>query len=67
VAGGGAIALPESELEQVPAKLLELLSDPARLETMSAAMLRLARPNAADEIANELIDLARISRKDGIS
>jgi len=67
VAGGGAIALPESELEQVPAKLLELLSDPARLETMSAAMLRLARPNAADEIADELIDLARISRKDGIS
>src|SRR5664280_933702 len=59
VQGGGAIALPESELEQVPAKLLELLGDPDRLEAMSAAMLRLARPNAAEEIADELIELAR--------
>jgi UDP-N-acetylglucosamine--N-acetylmuramyl-(pentapeptide) pyrophosphoryl-undecaprenol N-acetylglucosamine transferase len=59
VEGGGAIALPESELERVPATLLDLLDDPARLETMSAAMLRLARPNAAEEIADELIELAR--------
>jgi UDP-N-acetylglucosamine--N-acetylmuramyl-(pentapeptide) pyrophosphoryl-undecaprenol N-acetylglucosamine transferase len=63
VQGGGAIALPESELEQVPAKLLELLDDSARLEAMSAAMLRLARPNAAEEIADELIELARGRRK----
>ncbi len=67
VAGGGAIALPESELERVPDTLLELLDDPARLETMSAAMLRLARPNAAEEIADELIELARSRRKDCIS
>ena len=43
----------------MPAKLLELLGDPDRLEAMSAAMLRLARPNAAEEIADELIELAR--------
>jgi len=59
VEGGGAIALPESELEQVPAQLLALLGDPARLKAMSAAMLRLARPNAAEEIADELIELAQ--------
>ena len=65
--GGGAIVLPESELEQVPATLLELLNDPVRLEAMSAAMLRLASQNAAEEIADELIALARGRRKDGIS
>jgi UDP-N-acetylglucosamine--N-acetylmuramyl-(pentapeptide) pyrophosphoryl-undecaprenol N-acetylglucosamine transferase len=67
VQGGGAIALPESELEQVPAKLLELLDDPARLAAMSAAMLRLARPNAAEEIADELLELARSRKKGGNS
>jgi UDP-N-acetylglucosamine--N-acetylmuramyl-(pentapeptide) pyrophosphoryl-undecaprenol N-acetylglucosamine transferase len=64
VEGGGALALPESELERVPATLLDLLNDPARLEKMSAAMLRLARPNAAEEIADELIELAG-KRKEG--
>jgi len=59
VAGGGAVSLPESELERAPEILLELLGDPARLKTMSEAMLRLARPNAAEEIADELIELAR--------
>ena len=57
--GGGAVAVPESELERVPDLLLELLNDQARLETMSKAMLALARPKAADEIAEELIALAR--------
>ncbi|MGC9974848.1 MAG: UDP-N-acetylglucosamine--N-acetylmuramyl-(pentapeptide) pyrophosphoryl-undecaprenol N-acetylglucosamine transferase [Gaiellaceae bacterium] len=64
VEGGGAISLPESELERVPGLLLELLGDPAQLERMSAAMLRLARPNAAEEIADELIELARSRRKE---
>jgi UDP-N-acetylglucosamine--N-acetylmuramyl-(pentapeptide) pyrophosphoryl-undecaprenol N-acetylglucosamine transferase len=64
VEGGGALALPESELERVPATLLDLLNDPARLEKMSAAMLRLARPNAAEEIADELIELAGKRKKD---
>ncbi len=67
VQGGGAITLPESDLENVPGVLLELLNDPARLKAMSAAMQRLARPNAAEEIADELIELARSRRKDSIS
>lgn len=58
-AGGGAVIVPERELERVPGLVRELLADPARLAAMRAAMLALARPHAADEIAEELIALAR--------
>lgn len=57
--GGGAVLVPEAELDRVPALVDELLADPARLESMSAAMRSLARPEAAEEIAEELIALAR--------
>jgi UDP-N-acetylglucosamine--N-acetylmuramyl-(pentapeptide) pyrophosphoryl-undecaprenol N-acetylglucosamine transferase len=60
--GGGAIVVPEPELERVPAVVDELLADPRRLETMRAAMLSMAQPHAADQIAEELIDLAAASR-----
>ena len=55
---GGAVVVPESELATVPALVDELLGDPDRLARMREAMLRLARPNAAEEIAEELIELA---------
>src|SRR2546430_7840466 len=58
-AAGGAILVPDSELGQVPEIIRSLLGDPRRLAEMSEAMLRVARPNAADEIAEELIALAR--------
>jgi UDP-N-acetylglucosamine--N-acetylmuramyl-(pentapeptide) pyrophosphoryl-undecaprenol N-acetylglucosamine transferase len=58
-AAGGAVLVPETELGRVPEIVRSLLDDPRRLEDMSAAMLRVARPNAADEIAEELIALAR--------
>jgi UDP-N-acetylglucosamine--N-acetylmuramyl-(pentapeptide) pyrophosphoryl-undecaprenol N-acetylglucosamine transferase len=57
--GGGALVVPERELERVPALVEELLADPARLASMRQAMLAMARPLAADEIAEELIALAR--------
>ena len=57
--GGGAITVPDSAVETVPALVEELLADPARLASMRQAMLRLARPDAAEEIAEELIELAR--------
>ncbi len=57
--GGGAVVVPEAELDRVPALVDELLSDPARLESMGAAMRAMARPDAAEEIAEELIALAR--------
>ena len=56
---GGAIVVPEPELAAVPELVRELLSDPARLAAMSTAMLAAARPGAADEIAEEVISLAR--------
>jgi UDP-N-acetylglucosamine--N-acetylmuramyl-(pentapeptide) pyrophosphoryl-undecaprenol N-acetylglucosamine transferase len=56
--GGGALVIQESEVGQAPEVIRSLLDDPRRLAEMSAAMTRLARPDAADEIAQELIALA---------
>ena len=58
--GGGAIVVADAELARVPALVDELLADPGRLARMRAAMLALARPHAADDIAEEMIALARV-------
>jgi len=60
--GGGAIVVLESKLERVAGLVDELLADPARLERMSVAMRALARPDAASEIAAELVSLGRSGR-----
>jgi UDP-N-acetylglucosamine--N-acetylmuramyl-(pentapeptide) pyrophosphoryl-undecaprenol N-acetylglucosamine transferase len=59
---GGAILIPESELGQVPETVRSLLDDPRRLEQMGAAMRRVARPDAAEKIAEELMALAAARR-----
>src|ERR687887_41220 len=56
---GGAILLPETELGHAPDVVRSLLDDQRRLEQMRAAMLRVAKPDAAEKIAEELIALAR--------
>ena len=56
--GGGAVVVDQRDIERVPGLVTELLEDPGRLERMSTAMRALARPKAADEIAEELIRLA---------
>ena len=56
--GGGAIVIPEGQAGRAPDVIRSLLDDPRRLADMSRAMLRLARPDAAEEIAEELIALA---------
>jgi UDP-N-acetylglucosamine--N-acetylmuramyl-(pentapeptide) pyrophosphoryl-undecaprenol N-acetylglucosamine transferase len=56
--GGGAVVVPEAEVGRAPDVVRSLLDDPRRLGDMAAAMRRLARPDAADEIAEELIGLA---------
>jgi UDP-N-acetylglucosamine--N-acetylmuramyl-(pentapeptide) pyrophosphoryl-undecaprenol N-acetylglucosamine transferase len=56
--GGGAAVVDQSELERVPALVEEVLADRDRLARMRESMKRLARPNAADEVADELIRLA---------
>ncbi len=57
--GGGAVVVGQENLSQVPALVDELLGDPDRLGRMRAAMRALAKPNAADEIADELVRLAQ--------
>ena len=57
--GGGALVVPDAELERIPGLVDELLASPDRLERMREAMRALARPEAAAEIAEELIRLAR--------
>ena len=56
--GGGAIVVPDAEVDRVPALVDELLAAPERLAAMRGAMLSLARPDAADVIADELVALA---------
>ncbi len=56
--GGGAIVVPNAEIGTVPALVAELLADPERLAAMREAMLGMARVDAADRIAEGLIELA---------
>jgi UDP-N-acetylglucosamine--N-acetylmuramyl-(pentapeptide) pyrophosphoryl-undecaprenol N-acetylglucosamine transferase len=58
VRAGGAIMVRDLDLEDVPDLVRSLLGNPARRERMAAAMLRAARPDAAREIAEELVALA---------
>jgi len=55
--GGGAVVVPETELD-LKRQVEELLADEERLERMATAMRSLARPDAADAVAEELIALA---------
>ena len=59
VRAGGAIMIRELELDQVADRVRSLLDDPARLRSMGRAMLSVARPDAAEEIAEGLIALGR--------
>lgn len=56
--GGGAVVVDQAGLGRVPGLAEQLLVDTDALARMSAAMKALARPAAADEIADELIRLA---------
>ena len=58
-AAGGAVVVPESELDRVPQPIEELLGDAPRRDQMRCAMLEVARPGAAAEVADELVALAR--------
>jgi len=57
--GGGAIVVANAEIDTVPGLVAELLADPARRGEMRAAMLSMARVDAADRIAEGVIALAR--------
>lgn len=57
---GAAITIEDSELssQRLAATAAELLSDPGRLDEMSAAARSLARPDAAERIAAEVLAAA---------
>jgi UDP-N-acetylglucosamine--N-acetylmuramyl-(pentapeptide) pyrophosphoryl-undecaprenol N-acetylglucosamine transferase len=55
---GGAITVPETELGRVADLARSLLGDAERLKEMGEAMKRVAKPDAADEVAEGLIQLA---------
>ena len=56
--GGGAVVVRQDQLARIPALVDDLLGDRERLARMSEAMRALARPDAAHEIADELVQLA---------
>ena len=55
---GAAVVIPEAEARRAPEVIRSLLDDPRRLGDLARAMREIARPDAADEIAEELIALA---------
>jgi UDP-N-acetylglucosamine--N-acetylmuramyl-(pentapeptide) pyrophosphoryl-undecaprenol N-acetylglucosamine transferase len=59
--GGAAVVIPDAELtpERLSAEMAELLADEDRLRAMSIAARRLAKPDAAQRIAREVLEAAR--------
>jgi UDP-N-acetylglucosamine--N-acetylmuramyl-(pentapeptide) pyrophosphoryl-undecaprenol N-acetylglucosamine transferase len=62
---GGAVCLPQSDADplRVAGELAALLGDPARRARMSAAARDFGKPDAAADIARDLLDLAGIVRR----
>ena len=60
--GGGAVVVPESRLSDAAGIVESLLADDARLRAMSEAMRGLAKEDAADRIAEEVLALAATGR-----
>ena len=58
---GAAVVVPDAELtaERLDSEVRSLLGAPERMRGMSDAARRLARPDAAERIADELLALAR--------
>jgi UDP-N-acetylglucosamine--N-acetylmuramyl-(pentapeptide) pyrophosphoryl-undecaprenol N-acetylglucosamine transferase len=59
--GGAAVVVPDGELSaaRLARETAALLADPQRMRTMAAAARRLARPEAAEAVAGELLEAAR--------
>lgn len=60
-AAGAAVVVPDDELSapRLAAETAALLADPPRLEAMARASQGLARPDAARDVADELLQAAR--------
>jgi UDP-N-acetylglucosamine--N-acetylmuramyl-(pentapeptide) pyrophosphoryl-undecaprenol N-acetylglucosamine transferase len=62
--GGAAVLVPDAELDaaRLSREVGAILSEPGRLAAMSRSARALARPDAADRIADELVALAAAGR-----
>jgi UDP-N-acetylglucosamine--N-acetylmuramyl-(pentapeptide) pyrophosphoryl-undecaprenol N-acetylglucosamine transferase len=60
-AGGAAVVIPDTELtaERLGAEVAAVLEDEGRLKEMAAAARKLAKPDAARRIADEVLEAAR--------
>jgi UDP-N-acetylglucosamine--N-acetylmuramyl-(pentapeptide) pyrophosphoryl-undecaprenol N-acetylglucosamine transferase len=60
-AGGAATVIPDAELnaERLAAEVQAVFGDSARLGQMAAAARKLAKPDAARRIADEVLEAAR--------
>ncbi len=58
--GGAAVVIPDGELSaaRLARETASLLGDPQRMRAMAAAARRLARPDAAEAVAKELLEAA---------
>jgi UDP-N-acetylglucosamine--N-acetylmuramyl-(pentapeptide) pyrophosphoryl-undecaprenol N-acetylglucosamine transferase len=58
---GAALLLPQPELtpDRLAAELAALLAEPSRLSAMTAAAANLARPDAAERLADAVLSLAK--------
>jgi UDP-N-acetylglucosamine--N-acetylmuramyl-(pentapeptide) pyrophosphoryl-undecaprenol N-acetylglucosamine transferase len=63
--GGAALVVPDSELDaaRLAREAQTLLGDARRLERMSAAARSLSRPDAAERIADEVVNVARSHKR----
>jgi UDP-N-acetylglucosamine--N-acetylmuramyl-(pentapeptide) pyrophosphoryl-undecaprenol N-acetylglucosamine transferase len=59
--GGAAVVVPDEELSaaRLARETATLLADPQRMRAMAAAARRLARPDAAEAVAEELLEVSR--------
>jgi UDP-N-acetylglucosamine--N-acetylmuramyl-(pentapeptide) pyrophosphoryl-undecaprenol N-acetylglucosamine transferase len=64
-AAGGAVVIPDAELTgaRLAREVVALVADRARLQTMAAASRSLARPDAAHDVASELLAAASPSHR----
>ena len=53
---GGAIVVPQSDVATLPTQVAELAVDAGRLAEMSAGALSMARPDAAGDVADALLE-----------
>jgi UDP-N-acetylglucosamine--N-acetylmuramyl-(pentapeptide) pyrophosphoryl-undecaprenol N-acetylglucosamine transferase len=60
--GGGAVVVLQDDLGRVPRLVEELLGDAGRLRRMGEAMKALAKPDAAEVVADELVRMAEERR-----